>query len=86
MQNSKSHWQRGKRFVILLPLILGACGSQTLFKGKIKATPAHLSFCDGAEPMHWNSKNSNWQIQEVKEHNQVGVDLHCPKWAIAPPQ
>lgn len=51
-----------------LTLILTGCASKTSSGG------TSLTFCDGAKPIFWSSKDTDGTIRQVKEHNAVGVD------------
>lgn len=41
---------------------------------------ATVSFCDAADPIFWNKKDTDKTLAQVKEHNAVGVGLNCPKF------
>lgn len=67
--------KRGKLFGMLwLGTLLAGC--QTMGSGGLispSVGPSALTFCDGAEPIYWSTKDTRPTIAQVKEHNAVGV-------------
>jgi hypothetical protein len=49
-------------------LILAGCAKRTHSGG------TELTFCDGAEPIRWSSKDTDGTLRQIKKHNDVGVD------------
>lgn len=64
--------QRVKLFALLLPLILSAC--QTTMGSVEISKPA---FCSAARAIYWSKHDTPPTIQQIKEHNAVGVALNC---------
>jgi len=51
-----------------LMLTLAGCAKETPSGG------TSLTFCDGAKPILWSSKDTDGTLRQIKEHNAVGVD------------
>lgn len=51
-----------------LTLTPAGCMTETLSGG------TSLTFCDGAKPIFWSSKDTDGTLRQIKGHNAVGVD------------
>lgn len=67
--------KQGKLFGTLWLAILTAGCQTTGSSDRISPSggPSALTFCDGAEPIYWSSKDTLPTIAQVKEHNAVGA-------------
>ncbi len=55
--------------MLLLPAILSGCQTTTDF--------AETDFCSAARAIYWSKYDTKFTIEQVKEHNAVGMALKC---------
>lgn len=69
-------WPRVKPFVLLLPAILTGC--QTTPSVEIEGLdPASPTFCQAARAIYYSKFDTKATIEQIREHNAVGVALKC---------
>jgi len=64
------HSQKRSRLAKLSVLILAATPS--MCQTTTGSGGSELTFCGGARPIYWSSKDTTETIGQVKEHNAVG--------------
>lgn len=68
----KSLWRHARRSALLLPIILTGCQTTT---GSVATSGAR--FCDVARAIYWSRHDTAPTIEQIKEHNAVGLALKC---------
>lgn len=62
--------------------LLGACQTAGTAIAEIDGEST-LPFCRAASPITYSSRRDTLEtVQQIKEHNAVGLALRCRKWGI----